>query len=129
MTNNITDLDALVPSDKSVKLGGVVYELPGDLPMEIFLKLNKASEIEEEGDELKALEEMVNTLTDLFVWKQRGTASETEIRENVSKILGNRGVKFVTQLLKNIYDDEPEVEVVEDAEGKSETPGTTTTNT
>jgi hypothetical protein len=112
-----------------VKLGGVVYELPGDLPMEIFLKLNKASEIEEEGDELKALEEMVNTLTDLFVWKQRGTASETEIRENVSKILGNRGVKFVTQLLKNIYDDEPEVEVVEDAEGKSETPGTTTTNT
>ncbi len=129
MSTNITDLDALVPNDKQVRLGGVVYDLPGDLPMEIFLKLNRASEIEEDGDELKALEEMVSTLTDLFVWKQRGTTSETEIRQNVHKILSNRGVKFVTQLLKNIYDDEPEVEVEEDAEGKSETPGTTTTST
>src|SRR5579859_3001959 len=39
----IIDLDAALPPDKKVKLGGRVYTLPGDIPTELFLRIQQAT--------------------------------------------------------------------------------------
>ncbi len=110
------DLDALVPDDLAVKLGGVTYTLPGDLPLEIYIRINKASDQEDE-DEQAALDGVVSAMVDLFSWLYQGKPEEARIREEVGKTLKSRGVRFNTTLLQNIYgrDIEAAVETTESA--------------
>lgn len=63
----IIDLDAALPPDKQVKLAGTVYKLPGDLPVELYLRVQRAAQAigtPEAGEEV--VEEMVDILERLF---------------------------------------------------------------
>lgn len=103
MTNsNYKDLDALVPDEVTVRLGGTEYVLPGDIPLEIYLRVNKAGELEEE-DEQKALEGVVTAMVDLFAYKYQSKPEYDAVRERVRSVLWNRGIKFNTSLLQNVY--------------------------
>lgn len=102
MTDSYKDLDALVPTDKKVQLGGVMYTLPGDLPLEIYLRVNKASELEKE-DEAQALAEAVGALVDLFSYYHIGKPEYENVRTAVESVLRKRGIKFNTELLQNVY--------------------------
>ena len=39
----IIDLDAALPPDKQVRIGGEVHTLPGDIPVELFLRIQRAA--------------------------------------------------------------------------------------
>lgn len=43
MATEIIDLDAALPEDKQVRISGKVYRLPGDLPVELYLRIQRAS--------------------------------------------------------------------------------------
>lgn len=116
MTDTFKDLDALVPTDTIVKLGGVKYDLPGDLPLEIYIRINKASDLEKD-DEQAALDVMVDAMVDLFTWLYRDKPEADRIRKDVSSVLRSRGVRFNTRLIQNIYGEDIEEvtgEVVEE---------------
>jgi hypothetical protein len=102
MSDAYKDLDALVPDDTHVKLGGVQYTLPGDLPLEIYVRVNKASELEAE-DEEAAVSQVVSAMVDLFAWLYQDKPEESRIRTDVEKTLRSRGIRFNTRLLQNIY--------------------------
>ena len=102
MSDTYVDLDALVPSDKEVRLGGQTYSLPGDLPLEIFVKVNKASELEED-DEAAALNEMLAAMAELFAWKYKDKPEYDSVKSRAIKVLEGRGIRFNTRLLENIY--------------------------
>lgn len=102
MSDTYKDLDALVPEDVRVKLGGIQYTLPGDLPLEIYIRVNKASELESE-DEEAAVEQVVGAMVDLFAWEYKETPEESRIRTDVQKTLKSRGIRFNTRLLQSIY--------------------------
>lgn len=115
MSDTYKDLDALVPTDKDVRLGGIRYTLPGDLPLEIYIRVNKASELEEESEQ-DALDHMVNAMVDLFAWLYQTKPEEDRIREDVGKTLRSRGIRFNTTLLQNIYGQDLEDPKVEDGD-------------
>lgn len=111
---NIKDLDALVPDEVTVKLGGTEYTLPGDLPLEIYLRINKAGALEDD-DEQAALNGVVAAMVDLFSYNYKSKPEYEAIRTKIEGVLSNRGVRFNTTLLQNIYG-------VEEEEGKEENP-------
>ena len=104
-TTRIIDLDALVPDPRQVKLGGVVYELPGDMPLEIFLRVNKAAQAEADDGE-GAMVSMIGALVDLFGWENAAVDKDA-----ISSVINRRGVRAVMSMLQDIYSDpEPERE-------------------
>jgi hypothetical protein len=116
MSDTFKDLDALVPDDLEVKLGGVRYTIPGDLPLEIYIRINKASDMEVD-DEESALSAVNKAMVDLFAWLYQGKPEEARIREDVTKVLSSRGLRWNTRLIQSIYGkdiDETET-VVEEA--------------
>lgn len=107
MSDTYRDLDALVSNDLEVRLGGSTYSLPGDLPLEIFVKVNKASLLEDD-DEGAALEEMIHAMGDLFAYKYVGKPEYDGVRDRAMEVLRSRGIRFNTRLLENIYkEDKP----------------------
>lgn len=105
MSDDIKDLDALVPSDKRVSLGGRVYTVPGDIPMEVFVRVNKAGLLEDEN-EAGAVEEMVGALIDLFTWNSKGKPEETVNRKEIEAALRRMGVKTISRILRAVYSEE-----------------------
>jgi len=101
------DLDALIPEPKVATLGGKEYRLPGDLPMEIYLRVQHAGE-KEDDSETSAIEAMLSAMSDLFAWEYPDDAQE-EIRSAVGKVMLGRGVKFCLTLVRAIYSDQEEI--------------------
>lgn len=106
MSDDIKDLDALVPSDKKVSLGGRIYVVPGDIPMEVFVRVNKAGMLED-TDEAAAVEEMVGALTMLLSWNTVGKPHEDSTKEEVEAALRRLGIGTISKILRTIYS-EPE---------------------
>ena len=67
MSTQIVDLDALLGDDKRVKLGGKTYTLPADLPVELYLKINRAAK--EGMDDALMVETLYDEVLDLFRYK------------------------------------------------------------
>lgn len=132
MSDNITDLDALVPDDKKVALKGETYTVPGDMPLTIYLKVNRAASRQEDGaDQGELLDSMVDAVADLFVWNMaEGTPEREQRHAKVRDILMRLGLRTVTQILGKVYpnDDEEEAESEPIAADQTDppTPGTTT---
>lgn len=64
------DLDALAPPDRSFKLGGVEYRLPGDLPARTvveFLRFSEKMVDSGQGGQAEQLEMMVDAVAGLVV--------------------------------------------------------------
>jgi hypothetical protein len=124
------DLDAFVSSNITVTLDGKEYTLPGDLPMEIYLRVNQASDMEDES-ESKALSLLVDTLVDLFTILAPEDR-KPQIQSDVSSVLQRRGVMFSMQLMRHIYGADEEVaadEASEDSADPTPAQETGTTNT
>lgn len=63
------DLDAIAPPNRTVRLGGNVYELPGDMPIESIVRamqLQGQMESEDEEESLAALNDLLEIIYDLF---------------------------------------------------------------
>lgn len=99
------DLDVLVPEDREVTFGGAKYILPGDLPLEIFLRLNNLGDEDESDGE--AATTMIAIIGDLFAWEAPEAAKEA-ISQKVSGVVRGRGVKNMLTMVENIYKDEEE---------------------
>lgn len=111
--SRVTDLDVVVPEDRPVRLGGEEYMVPGDIPLEIFLRLNNVGGDEEnEVSESDAAEGMIVVLGDLFAWCAPEVA-QPAIREKVVKVIRGRGVKFMLGIVEAIYKEDEEAEVIE----------------
>lgn len=67
-TENVDfDLDALAPTPKQVRIGGVIYALPGDMPLELFIKVNAFDQRLKAGeDEGQVVEELYDEVLALF---------------------------------------------------------------
>lgn len=63
----IIDLDEVVSDDKRVRLGGKVYVLPPDLPVELFLWINKVND--DGSTEVEMVERLYTEILNLFRYK------------------------------------------------------------
>lgn len=107
MPDLITDLDVLVPPDRKVMLGGRVYTLPGDMPLETYLKVNLMAQQQEEGvTEEVLVNHMVDALVDLFVRLMPEGDTRTEAEGTLRKRFLSMGLRTVTTLLNKIYEEE-----------------------
>lgn len=115
----------MVPDPKQVKFGGVLYHLPADMPMEIFLRINKSAAVRDENgepDQVRQIDLLADTIADLFLWEQEGQLANDELAEhkaNVRQTLMRRGTKYGFSLIREIYRADDEADEAR-AEGESE---------
>src|SRR5690242_7249738 len=64
MSTKIIDLDAVLGDDKKVRLAGKTYTLPPDIPVELYLKLNRESE--QERTDAEVVSELYEDVLGLF---------------------------------------------------------------
>lgn len=89
----IIDLDALVPPDKHVKVNGKTYTLPGDLPVEMYLRIQQASKnLATETDQ--SIEEIRKSIIALFQVRDPKVTAED---------LAGMGIEMQTTLLTRVY--------------------------
>jgi hypothetical protein len=87
------DLDALAQPPKRVKLAGKVWKLPGDMPLELFFKVQSFEHRVDAGEaETAVLQEIHDELLALFQVHQPGL-----------KALPAMGVLDLAQALPRIY--------------------------
>lgn len=74
MAQKIVDLDAAVPENLGVRCGGVVYDLPGDIPIPDYIEIERLVEAlndpEAEGSGQERLQELYARVLELFQIKQ-----------------------------------------------------------
>jgi hypothetical protein len=94
MTDSVdVDLDALAPKPKRTRLGGKVYKLPGDMPMELFFEIQAFEARTTAGeDETVLLGELRDKLLSLF-----------QVHQPTLKALPPMGVVQLLKALGAIY--------------------------
>ena len=129
---DITDLDVLVPPRKKVMLAGHTYVLPGDMPLETYLKVNGLSDRQADGAKVSELvTDTVDTLIDLFTREPQDPAPNVE---ELRRVLLSLSFDTVMQILGKVYptDDDDEADepvVAEEAGPPTSSDGETTTTT
>lgn len=109
MSDNITDLDTLVPDDKKVHLQGETYVVPGDMPLTTYLKVQRTATRQEEGaDQGALLDSMVDAVADLFVWRLPEGEDRSAKHNRIRDVLMGLGLRTVTQILGKIYPSDDE---------------------
>lgn len=110
------DLNALVPSDRKALFGQppVVYVVPGDMPMDIYLKTQLAMV---EDDEVKATNLLHEALTDLLGYNLAEGAEG--VRAKLDRDVRSLGVRTMMRLLNHIYIDDEDAEQAADAAGEA----------
>lgn len=128
--SDITDLDVLVPPARKVLLKGKTYTLPGDMPLETYLKVNLLGDRQSDGVQVSDLvTEMVSALVDLFTREPQTPAPDVE---ELRRIFLGLGFETVTQFLGKIYPIDDAGDGVVDAAAagpQMQTAGPTTTTT
>lgn len=137
-----TDLDAFIPPDKTVTFRGRRYVLPGDLPMETYLKLALLGELQDTGGEIaEVLEHTITVLTDLFTDEIEGDVEKAEARVRLQGVweedpdtdepghfVGGEfrrlGLGTIMQLVQRIYPPPEQDESEVDADAAPEDPPT-----
>lgn len=113
----IIDLDVLVPADKKVVLAGQTYVIPGDLPMEVYLRVAAIQQAHVDGKtETELMEDMVTALVSLFCWKI--PESDEVGRNRLEQSVRNLGVTTLNKVLTKVYGgedaDEADADEVDD---------------
>jgi hypothetical protein len=87
------DLDALAPAPKRVRLGGKIYKLPGDMPMDLYIRIQSYGQRLEAGaDETSMMQQLADDLLTLF-----------QVHQAALKALPSIGVVGLVQALPAIY--------------------------
>lgn len=137
-THFVTDLDELLPDDKIVRLAGREWKLPGDLPMETFLRLGRLEQESEkdDADEENLLQRMVVILVDLFTMELEDGKPEdlASGKAQLSKVFGRLGVNTLPKVMRELYgvedtEEDPPVEELDDGKTKTSLPNSETTKT
>lgn len=122
--SEVTDLDIIVPDPKTVRFGGNEYSVPKDMPMEIFLRMNKAGQIKDEDgepDQVAQIEALGEVIADLFTFEIEELNPQDEripsIRESVKRTLMKRGTRYGFSLMRQIYKADDDAD---ESEGESE---------
>lgn len=68
MSQQIIDLDEILGADKKVKLGGQIYVLPPDLPVELYLRITNLAGTGASDEEMIPV--LYENLLELFRYKQ-----------------------------------------------------------
>lgn len=82
MATPIIDLDELLGEDKQVKIRGVTYRLPPDLPVELYLRVTHAAEKDLTDDQMVNL--LYDALLELFRY---GDPKITELPLGVAQMV------------------------------------------
>jgi hypothetical protein len=93
----ITDLDVLAGPDRKVKLAGKMYVLPGDIPVELFLRIAGYEKRLDEGtDEAELILELNDAVLELFnvVPLQRKTAAVKSLPIGLRQLVQAVGVIY-----------------------------------
>lgn len=110
--SNVIDLDTLVPVDKKVVFGQRTWEVPGDMPMELFVQLQMLTEQADEEDDSRSsreiFDEMIGIMMKLFTYKV--PESDEEPRAFLDGKFRQLGVKTFMQLWRHIYGEEADKE-------------------
>lgn len=106
----VIDLDALVPAGKRIRLGGREYPIPGDMPLEVYLKIAHAS-TKEHDNEHEALLELVDAVVSLLAWDSPEVSREA-VRGEVEPAIRRLGIRTITNLMNVVYadDEKPEAD-------------------
>lgn len=91
MATRIIDLDVLLPEDKHVRMGGKVYILPGDLPVELYLKVQEATRVSGEVD--TSVEDLRAAMIELLQIRNR----------SITKLPAGMGMAQMVTLITNVY--------------------------
>lgn len=121
---DVNDLNSLVPADKKVALGSNVYVVPGDMPMEVYLRAQAAFATD---DEIESSNLLKHALQDLMLWNVPLGEEGLAIRQQLEASLRSLGVRTMIVLLQGIYSDGDEDEAAGgDAAGESSVGAPTT---
>jgi hypothetical protein len=91
------DLDALAPRPIRARLGGKTYKLPGDMPLELFFRIQAFEQRVEKGEnEMTLLSELRDEILALF-----------QVHQPQMKTLPDMGVTTLLQALGAIYGGAP----------------------
>lgn len=112
----IIDLDESLPENVGVRLGGVVYELPGDIPIPDYLAITKAAD----ALDTAAGEDALERLDDLY---QRILALFQVHNPDLDKL--PLGVASLVRLIQRLYG----VEDAADPQKPADKPAAGTRNT
>lgn len=109
----VTDLDAMLPSDKPIKLGGKTYLIPGDMPLVTFLRVNEVNDLQGQEDvsSVTVLGRMVDALVDLIAWHL--PEGDADARATIRDDLQKHDMSFMANLLTTLYPGEAD-EALED---------------
>src|SRR4051794_35129170 len=92
-----TDLDALAPAPKRVRLAGKIWKLPGDMPMDLFMRTQGyEARVAAGEDEAAMLLELQQEFLDLF-----------KVHQPTLKKLPNIGIVQLLRALGQIYGGTP----------------------
>jgi len=67
MRSDLIDLDELLGDDKKVKVGGTIYTLPPDLPVELYFKINRFAGTD--ATDVEMIETLYAEVLQLFRYK------------------------------------------------------------
>lgn len=99
------DLNALVPVDKTVLFGSppVVYTIPGDMPMDIYLHVQMA--ILEDTDEIEGTKHLHAALFKLFTYylPEDGSEDRKKVRADCDLQVKKLGVRTMLKLINHVY--------------------------
>ena len=108
------DLDALVPPANYVKFAGHRLKLPGDLPLEIHLRVQQALSDTEDS---RGAETLRDALLELLLWNEdAGGAVATDIREALRPL----SASTMITLINGAYRDDEDVDYDEEAAAAGE---------
>lgn len=126
----IIDLDAAVPESIGVKIDGVVYELPGDIPVPDFLAIARLLEdlgdASEDADPARALSQLYEAILDLFR-KENTLPTNAEGEEELPigpQRLGNLVVELYADAAEDDAGKAPRKAAPARRNGKAGTPST-----
>ena len=97
----ILNLDEIVSEDKEVTIGKKKYIIPGDLPVDVMLKLiDNSGKLQENSMDVKALQDGVDLLIGIF--QLENNADISEIRKHLTM---NRYMKLMSFVFGGVEDD------------------------
>lgn len=102
MSDTAIDLNELVPADKTVKFSGRTFVVPGDLPLSMFLAMNRISSAED-VTESDSLDQMVTLFVELFHKIPQSGVDEAESKVWLRDQLLDHGPDFIMNIMGALY--------------------------
>lgn len=126
--NEPKNLDALVSPARPVTLGGETFVLPGDMPLEIHLRVQQGLT---DDDDLRGANTLRDAIHHLFSWNPNLEGPDPEAYARAVPVLRSLGLRSLLALVNGAYgDEEDEIEEIEeDLAASPLEPETTSTTT